>query len=117
MKSDAQREMPRSEIRSGERDAVRRQSGNTVTHSVPVLKEPTLSARASRKLDASPVVSQGANLRPGLQPKSGRGLEQSPINAEGVVPQALDSAHLRELADLFLLLDTWERKSRENENL
>ena len=115
MSSDAGRETP-NELRLGKRDAVRHESGNTVTHSVPVLKEPTLSARASRKLDASPAAPQGANLRPVFQPKSGRGLGQSPISAEGAVPPALDSADIRILADFFVLVDTWERTRNDKES-
>ncbi len=117
MNSDAGRTTQSIELQLGKRDAVRLESGNTVAHSVPVLKEPTLSARASRKLDASPVVSQGASLRPVLQPKSGRGLGQSPISAEGAVPEALDPAAIRLLADFFLLLDTWERKRNDTKIL
>lgn len=117
MKYGAQDAGREADFHLGKRDAVRHESGDTVAHSVPVLKEPTLSARASRKLDASPAVSQGASLRPVLQPKSGRGLGQGPISAEGAVPLPLDSADVRLLADFFLLLDTWERKRNDNETV
>lgn len=117
MNHDASGVRQQIEIDLGKRDAVRHESGNTVAHSVPVLKEPTLSARASRKLDASPAVSQGASLRPVLQPKSGRGLGQSPIIAEGAVSRTLDPADVRLLADFFLLLDAWERKRNDKKVL
>jgi len=117
MKYDAQGAERKIGFHPGKRDAVRHESGDTVAHSVPVLKEPTLSARASRRLDASPAVSQGASLRPVLQPKSGRGLGQSPIGAGGAVPRTLDPADIRLLADFFLLLDTWERKRNDTKIL
>lgn len=110
MNSDAECARQQIGLQLGERDAVRHESGETVTHSVPVLKEPTLSPRASRTLAALPAVSQGAKLRPVSQPKSGRGLGQSPISAEGAVLASLDPADIRLLAEFFLLLDTWERK-------
>lgn len=114
MKSDANRvRTTRIEFDLGKRDAVRHKSGSAVAHSAPVLKEPTLSPRTSRKLDASPAVPQGAILRPVLQPKSGRGLGQSPISAEGAVPCPLDPRSIRLLADFFCLLDAWDRKRHE----
>jgi hypothetical protein len=115
MKSDANRvTTTRIEFDLGKRDAVRHKSGGTVTHSVPVLKEPTLSPRASRKLAACPAVSQGAKLAPCASAKSGQGLGQSPMSAEGALPfSRLDPPEIAKLIEFFLLLDTWDRRRHD----
>lgn len=83
-----------------ERNAADLKSGNAVDHSVPVLNQPT----GPRHLAESRRLSS-------VQPKSGRGLGQSPISAEGAVPLSLlDSADVAKLVEFFLLLDAWDRR-------
>lgn len=97
---------------SSKRDAVHLKSGEPVAHSGPGLKGPTLPPTVDRTSAACLIPPQGAE-RPGvdiLQPKSGRGLGQSPMSAEGALP-LLDTADLRKLIAFFELLDTWERRS------
>ena len=93
----------------GERDAVLPKSGVQVDHSCPVLKGPSLSARAGRKPDTCPVVSQGAHLPPAIQPKSGRTLGQNPASIADSAELSADD--LDPLIAFFQLLDQWERKS------
>lgn len=68
----------------GERDAALCNSGQPVDHSGPGLNEPTLSATSGRKPEA----------RPPVQPKSGRGLGQSPRGCEAAQPSFLDSIEI-----------------------
>jgi hypothetical protein len=65
----------------GERDAVSYKSGQPVHQSGPGLKGPTLSPTSGRKPEA----------RPPLQPKTGRGLGQSPRGCEAARSSLLDS--------------------------
>jgi hypothetical protein len=94
----------------GKRDADRPESGETVDHSVPGLKGPTLSVRTGIRPDACPVVSQGAHLPPVLQPKSERGVGQSPTALAFDCVSDLDRDSLDRLIAFFRLLDQWERK-------
>jgi hypothetical protein len=86
----------RQQTSSRERDAVRRKSGESVSHSDPGLMEPSIPPTADRKLAARVSEGQGASLRPAShQPKNGWGLGQSPIRAAGTVPlTSLDKERL-----------------------
>ena len=88
--SDRQQTIPR------ERDAVRRKSGQSVSHSDPGLMEPSIPLTADRKSAARVSERQGANLRPAYhQSKNGWGLGQSPNSAAGAVPStSLDKERL-----------------------
>ena len=80
-----------------ERNAAGVKSGNAVDHSAPVLTTPTSPRQPVESRRLSPV-----------QPKSGRGSGQSPETlAEPTEVQEGDTA---KLAELFLLLDSWDRK-------
>ena len=65
---------------TGERDAVRDNSGQPVHQSGPGLTGPTLSPTAGRKPEA----------RPPVQPKTGRGVGQSPTGCAAALPPFLD---------------------------
>jgi hypothetical protein len=84
-----------------ERNAADLKSGNAVSHSAPVLNQPTSPKQPveSRRLSS-------------VQPKSGRGLGQSPMSAEGALPLSLlDGADVARLIEFFLLLDAWDRRA------
>lgn len=68
----------------GERDAVPINSGQPVDHSGPGLNEPTPSPTSGRKPEA----------RPPVQPKSGRGLGQSPRGCAAAQPSFLDEIEI-----------------------
>lgn len=98
---------------SGERNAVYLKSGEPVDPSGPGLKRPTLPLTADRISATHLIPRHGAERSGGdpLQPKSGRGLGQRPISAEGAVPLSLlDSADVTRLVEFFLLLDAWDRR-------
>lgn len=80
-----------------ERNAAGLKSGDTVAHSVPVLTRPTSPQHPveSRRLSS-------------VQPKSGRGVGQSP--AMLAAPMPLEDGDIARLTELFLLLDSWDRK-------
>ena len=67
-----------------ERDAVRKNSGQPVHQSGPGLTGPTLSPTAGRKPEA----------RPPVQPKTGRGVGQSPMGCEAALSSFLDSLEI-----------------------
>lgn len=69
---------------AGERDAVPKNSGQPVHHSGPGLNEPTLS----------PTFGQKPEARPPVQPKSGRGVEQSSTGREAACRTSLDSIEI-----------------------
>jgi hypothetical protein len=73
---------------SRERDAVRRKSGESVTHSDPGLMEPSIPATADRNSAACVSAGQGAILRPAShQHKNGREFEGGAIiGGEAAVP-------------------------------
>ena len=101
---------------SSERNAVHLKSGEPVFPSGPGLKEPTLPLTAERTSAAHLITQLSATRSVGdlLQPTRGRGLGQRPISAEGAVPlPSLDSTDIAKLAELFLLLDTWDRRRDE----
>ena len=88
-----------------ERNAVGLKSGDAVAHSAPVLNQPTSPQH--------PVENRGLSS---VQPKSGRGLGQSPKSlAESQVAggQPLSDAEVRSVVSLFELLDTWDRRAHE----
>ena len=83
-----------------ERNAADLKSGNVVAHSAPVLNQPTGPQHPveSRRLSS-------------VQQKSGQGLGQNPMSAEGALPSSLlDSAAVAKLVEFFLLLDEWDRR-------
>jgi hypothetical protein len=87
-----------------ERNAVGLKSGSAVAHSVPVLNQPT-----------SPQQPVESRRRSSVQPKSGRGLGQSPMSAEGALPSpTFDSSEIAKLVEFFLLLDTWDRRRNDS---
>jgi hypothetical protein len=88
-----------------ERNAVGLKSGDAVAHSAPVLNQPTSPQQPveSRRLSS-------------VQPKSGRGLGQSPkspAELETPLGQPLSDVELRSLVSFFELLDTWDRRTHE----
>jgi hypothetical protein len=94
---------------SDKRDAVHSKSGESVHPSDPGLKGPTLLATAGRKSAACLLAPRGAETRPVvLQPKTGRGVGQSPTDAVGY--SGLDRQSLDRLIAFFRLLDEWKRK-------
>jgi len=87
-----------------ERNAAELNSGNAVDHSAPVLNQPTGPQQPVESRRLSPV-----------RRKSGREFEGGAlISAEGAVPFLSDSEEIRELAEFFLLLDTWDRTRNES---
>jgi len=100
---------------SSERNAVRLKSGEPVSHSGPGLREPTLPVIADRTSAACLMNPQSVFGSGGfLQPKSGRGLGQSPMSAEGALPlPLLESADVAGLVEFFLLLDAWDRRRND----
>ena len=68
----------------GERDAVLSNSGQPVHQSGPGLNGPTLSPTSERNPEA----------RPPVQPKTGRGLGQSPRGCEAALPPFLDQLEI-----------------------
>lgn len=68
----------------GERDAVPSKTGQPVHQSGPGLNEPTLSPTSGLKPEA----------RPPLQPKTGRGVGQSPTGREAALPSFLEEIEI-----------------------
>jgi hypothetical protein len=98
---------------TGERDAVRNNTGQTVSHSVPGLAVgPTLPPTTGRTPVARPPVLPDAGGYP-CQPKSvpgfGAGSPEENGEREALATNALDDFAVSQLIQLFQILDEWDR--------
>src|SRR4051812_45867953 len=107
--------MRRVTSNAGERDAVRTNTGQTVSHSVPGLAVgPTLPPTTGRKPGARPpdfLPAAGGYPR---QPKSVQGYgDRVPTKhreREALASSELDDHSVSHLIQLFRLLDEWDRR-------
>jgi hypothetical protein len=91
-----------------ERNAAGLKSGNAVAHSAPVLTRPTSPQLPVESRRLAPAQNAVAALHP-VQPKSGRGVGQSPTMLDA--PVNLEDGDIAKLVELFLLLDSWDREA------
>jgi len=126
-------------MHTGERSAVRPNSGASVYQSDPGLRRPTPPATAGRKPEARPPAllnpdvelavafeSRAAGLS---QPKTGRGAGQSPAiqsqraalsttsesaGREAFAHDLLDDSSIASVIEFFKLLDRWDREAHVN---
>lgn len=124
---------------TGERSAVRPNSGASVYQSDPGLRRPTPPATAGRKPEARPPVllnpgfesavaleSRAAGLS---QPKTGRGVGQSPakdsqrialssssecLKCDTPANDPLDDFSIASVIQFFKILDRWDREAHAN---
>ena len=122
----------------GERSAVGRKSGESVSQSDPGLRRPTPPSTAGRKPAARPpllgVSREGLSPREaGLtQRKTGRGAGQSPAvltqrealasindftDSDPILGCSLDNSQIRELIQFFQTLDRWDRELRSSKSI
>jgi hypothetical protein len=120
----------------GERNAVGTKSGESVSHSDPGLRRPTLRSTVGRKPTARPPthflltpdteIQDSAREAAGSQPKNGRGSGQSPAirarrTAPGsftlsdqpslVLPYTLNDSQITDLIQFFETLDRWDKEA------
>ena len=117
----------------GERSAVGRKSGESVSQSDPGLRRPTPPSTAGRKPAARPPVSilSASEVEPDAFPreagvtqrKTGRGVGQSPtvltqrealgfsVPADPIPTCALSDSEITALIQFFQTLDRWNRES------
>jgi len=137
----AQNEMNTNQYNTGERSAVRLNSGQSVHQSDPGLRRPTPPPTAGRTPEARPPIHShdfgvaAKHREAGLpsQRKTGRGVGQSP--AIELQREALDSSpasdphradpldtgraeslsdeDIRQIIDFFKMLDRWEKETHE----
>ena len=97
----------------GERDAVRSNTGQTVSHSVPGLAVgPTLPPKTGRNPGARPPVLPAAGgyaCQPKSVPGFGAGSPEENCEREALASNDLDDFAVSQLIQLFQLLDEWDR--------
>jgi len=94
------------EVSRRKRNAVGLKSGKAVDYSAPVQSQPTGPQTAGLKPEA-----------PFFSAKSGRGVGQSPTATDSADSFEWDQESIDRLIAFFRLLDEWERKRDEEENL
>lgn len=107
------------ELAVGERDAVRNNTGQTVSHSVPGLAVgPSISPTTGRTPGARPPIFSAEGGAP-CQPKSVRGVgARSPEEnreREALASTDLDDFAVSQFIQFFQLLDEWDRGLHANE--
>lgn len=121
----------------GERNAVETKSGESVSHSDPGLRRPTLPSTVGRKPTARPPIQlfPDTDLNPqagayreaaATQHKNGRGSGQSPAirarhevpgsftpaaDCASTVPCSLDDSQITALIQFFETLDRWDKEA------
>jgi hypothetical protein len=100
-------------LATGERDAVRNNTGLTVSHSVPGLAVgPSIPPTTGRTPEARPPVltaEGGIPCQPKSVPGCGAGSSTENCEREALASNELDDIAVSELIHLFQLLDEWDR--------
>ena len=98
---------------TGERDAVRNNTGQTVSHSVPGLAVgPTLPPTTGRTPGARPPAfpaGGGSTCQPKSVPGFGDGVPEENRERAALAANELDDLAVSQLIELFQLLDEWDR--------
>jgi hypothetical protein len=102
----------------GKRDAVRTKSGESVDHSDPGLRRPTLSPTAGRTPEACPYPqSKSGREREGwaLALSGGKAAAIQAHTSQPLLPEPLNHESLSRLIGFFRKLDQWDRKTNPQE--